>query len=82
MLAENDQSPEINLEVRVDFKVVLHTTPVCHLPCGETESLCRTQMAYIPWFYFYVQFFLLVQGRPMKNKLLLKQQMSRYMVNI
>lgn len=34
VLAENYQSPENNMEVRVDFKVVLLTLPVCYLGCG------------------------------------------------
>lgn len=38
VLAESYRAPEDNLEVRVDFKVVLNTTPMCHLVCG-TERL-------------------------------------------
>lgn len=38
VLAESYRAPENNREVRVGFKVVLSTVPMCHLVCG-TERL-------------------------------------------
>lgn len=51
VLAENYQSPENNMEVRVDFKVVLLTLPVCYLGCGmeRLNGLAEYGLAEYGW---------------------------------